>query len=76
MANCNLSGNGCKVRGRVGGVAAERSRLSNADNNGSGRMDFIFLLLCRRGFEKHGFPDKENCNLSGRCGLFFYHPTN
>ena len=23
-ANCNLSGNGCKVRGRVGGVAAER----------------------------------------------------
>ena len=24
MANCNLSGNGCKARGRVGGVAAER----------------------------------------------------
>ena len=23
-ANCNLSGNGCKVRGRVGGVAVER----------------------------------------------------
>ena len=27
-ANCNLSGNGCKVRGRVGGGAAERSRPS------------------------------------------------
>ena len=24
--NCNLSGNGCKVRGRVGGVATERIR--------------------------------------------------
>ena len=24
--NCNLSVNGCKVRGRVGGVATERSR--------------------------------------------------
>ena len=26
-ANCNLSVNGCKVRGRVGGVAVERNRL-------------------------------------------------
>ena len=26
---------------------------------------YFFVFYNRRGFEKHGFPDKENCNLAG-----------
>ena len=33
MANCNLSVNGCKARGRVGGVDAEQIPSSGPEKN-------------------------------------------
>ena len=63
-ANCNLSGNGCKMRGRVGGVAAERIRPSyHTKTMVRGRVDFIFL--CVRGDSKSAVCRMANCNLSG-----------
>jgi len=43
--NCNLSGNGCKVRGRVGGVAAERILFGAPKRKVAFVRLFLFVLF-------------------------------
>ena len=44
-ANCNLSVNGCKVRGRVGGVATERIRPRNTKTTVRSRSGLYFFAI-------------------------------